>query len=31
MGFYADVILPRLCNLAMRNRRLVPALSQFEE
>jgi len=24
MGFYADVILPRLCNLAMRNRRLVP-------
>ena len=24
MGFYADVILPRLCDLAMRNRRLVP-------
>jgi ubiquinone/menaquinone biosynthesis C-methylase UbiE len=24
MGFYADVILPKLCNLAMRNRRLVP-------
>jgi ubiquinone/menaquinone biosynthesis C-methylase UbiE len=24
MGFYTDVILPRLCNLAMRNRRFVP-------
>jgi len=24
MGLYADVILPQLCNLAMRNRRLVP-------
>ena len=24
MGFYADVILPQLCNLAMSNRRLVP-------
>jgi len=24
MGFYANVILPQLCNLAMRNRRLVP-------
>jgi ubiquinone/menaquinone biosynthesis C-methylase UbiE len=24
VGFYANVILPRLCNLAMRNRRLVP-------
>ena len=24
MGFYADVILPHLCNLAMSNRRLVP-------
>lgn len=24
MGFYGDVILPRLCDLAMRNRRFVP-------
>lgn len=24
MGFYNDVILPRLCDLAMRNRRLLP-------
>jgi ubiquinone/menaquinone biosynthesis C-methylase UbiE len=24
MGFYNDVILPRLCHLAMRNRRLLP-------
>lgn len=24
MGFYSDVVLPRLCHLAMRNRRLVP-------
>jgi hypothetical protein len=24
MGFYRDVIVPRLCHLAMRNRRLVP-------
>jgi ubiquinone/menaquinone biosynthesis C-methylase UbiE len=24
VGFYADVILPQLCNLAMSNRRLVP-------
>lgn len=24
MGFYRDVILPRLCHLAMRNERLVP-------
>ncbi|MDE2230225.1 MAG: class I SAM-dependent methyltransferase [Alphaproteobacteria bacterium] len=24
MGFYADRIVPRLCHLAMRNRRLVP-------
>jgi len=24
MGFYADVILPRLCHFAMRNRQLVP-------
>jgi len=24
MGFYADVILPQLCNLAMSNRRLLP-------
>jgi ubiquinone/menaquinone biosynthesis C-methylase UbiE len=24
MGFYSDVILPRLCDLAMRNKRLVP-------
>jgi ubiquinone/menaquinone biosynthesis C-methylase UbiE len=24
MGFYHDVILPRLCHLSMRNRRLVP-------
>ncbi len=24
MGFYGDVILPRLCDLAMRNKRLVP-------
>ena len=24
MGFYSDVILPSLCDLAMRNRRLVP-------
>ena len=24
MGFYSDVILPRLCNLAMRNKQLVP-------
>jgi ubiquinone/menaquinone biosynthesis C-methylase UbiE len=24
MGFYADVLLPRLCHLAMRNERLVP-------
>jgi ubiquinone/menaquinone biosynthesis C-methylase UbiE len=24
MGFYSDVVLPRLCDLAMRNRRLLP-------
>ena len=24
MGFYNDVILPRLCDFAMRNKRLVP-------
>jgi ubiquinone/menaquinone biosynthesis C-methylase UbiE len=24
MGFYNDIILPRLCNLAMRNKQLVP-------
>ncbi len=24
MGYYADELLPRLCNLAMRNRRLLP-------
>jgi ubiquinone/menaquinone biosynthesis C-methylase UbiE len=24
MGFYSDVILPRLCDFAMRNKRLVP-------
>ena len=24
MGIYADIILPRLCHLAMRNRRLLP-------
>lgn len=24
MGFYGDVLLPKLCHLAMRNRRLVP-------
>jgi len=24
MGFYSDVILPCLCHLAMRNRRLMP-------
>lgn len=24
MGFYSDIILPRLCDLAMRNRQLVP-------
>jgi ubiquinone/menaquinone biosynthesis C-methylase UbiE len=24
MGFYSDVILPKLCHLAMRNERLVP-------
>lgn len=24
MGFYNDVVLPRLCHLAMRNRRLLP-------
>ncbi len=24
MGFYNDVVLPRLCNLAMRNRHLLP-------
>jgi ubiquinone/menaquinone biosynthesis C-methylase UbiE len=24
MGFYGDVLLPRLCDLAMRNRRFVP-------
>src|SRR3954451_18754352 len=24
MGFYTDIILPRLCNLAMRNKQLVP-------
>jgi|SRR6516165_7659485 ubiquinone/menaquinone biosynthesis C-methylase UbiE len=24
MGIYSDVILPRLCHLAMRNKRLVP-------
>jgi hypothetical protein len=23
MGFYSDIILPRLCNLAMRNKQLV--------
>src|SRR5260370_12389148 len=24
MGFYSDIILPRLCDLAMRNQQLVP-------
>ena len=24
MGFYNDVMLPRLCDFAMRNKRLVP-------
>ena len=24
MGFYSDIILPRLCDFAMRNKRLVP-------
>jgi ubiquinone/menaquinone biosynthesis C-methylase UbiE len=24
MGFYSDIILPRLCNLAMRNKQFVP-------
>lgn len=24
MGFYRDIVLPRLCDLAMRNRRLAP-------
>ena len=24
MGFYSDSILPRLCDLAMRNKQLVP-------
>ena len=24
MGFYSDVVLPRLCDLAMRNRHLLP-------
>jgi ubiquinone/menaquinone biosynthesis C-methylase UbiE len=24
MGFYSDIILPRLCDLAMRNKQLVP-------
>jgi SAM-dependent methyltransferase len=24
MGFYSDIILPKLCDLAMRNKRLVP-------
>ena len=24
MGFYSDIVLPRLCNLAMRNKQLVP-------
>jgi ubiquinone/menaquinone biosynthesis C-methylase UbiE len=24
MGFYNDIILPRLCNIAMRNKQLVP-------
>jgi ubiquinone/menaquinone biosynthesis C-methylase UbiE len=24
MGFYSDIILPRLCNFAMRNKQLVP-------
>ena len=24
MGFYSDVILPRLCDLAMRNKLLLP-------
>ena len=24
MGFYNDVLLPKLCHLAMRNRRLAP-------
>ena len=24
MGFYAEVILPRLCDFAMRNQRLLP-------
>jgi len=24
MSFYNDVILPKLCDLAMRNKRLVP-------
>src|SRR5579864_4745562 len=24
MAFYSDVVLPRLCDLAMRNRRLLP-------
>jgi hypothetical protein len=26
MGFYSDIILPRLCDLAMRNKQLLPAL-----
>jgi hypothetical protein len=24
MGFYSDIILPRLCDLAMRNKQLLP-------
>jgi hypothetical protein len=24
MGFYSDIIVPRLCDLAMRNKQLVP-------
>jgi hypothetical protein len=24
MGFYSDIILPRLCDLAMRNNQLMP-------
>jgi hypothetical protein len=24
MGFYSDIVLPRLCDLAMRNKQLVP-------
>jgi hypothetical protein len=28
MGFYSDVVLPKLCHLAMRNKRLVPIASE---